>query len=136
MVDNLYKLNINVSHINESLHASNYGTKRKLTDENYSMLWYKRLGHISKQRIQRLVLEGILDSLNFSDLKICIEFIRRKQTNVRKIGANRSSGVLELVHTDICDPFPTTSWNGQQYFITFIDDYSHYGYLYLIHEKS
>ena len=27
-------------------------------------------------------------------------------------------------------------WNGQQYFITFIDDYSHYGYLYLIHEKS
>ena len=33
-------------------------------------------------------------------------------------------------------PFPTASWNGQQYFITFIDDYSHYGYLYLIHEKS
>ena len=58
------------------------------------------------------------------------------KTNVRKIGANRSSGVLELVHTDICGPFPTTSWNGQQYFITFIDDYSHYGYLYLIHEKS
>ena len=30
----------------------------------------------------------------------------------------------------------TPSWNGQQYFITFIDDYSRYGYLYLIHEKS
>ena len=29
----------------------------------------------------------------------------------------------------------TPSWNGQQYFITFIDDYSCYGYLYLIHEK-
>ncbi|CAJ2672347.1 unnamed protein product [Trifolium pratense] len=28
------------------------------------------------------------------------------------------------------------SWNGQRYFITFIDDYSRYGYLYLIHEKS
>ena len=27
-------------------------------------------------------------------------------------------------------------WNGQRYFITFIDDYSRYGYLYLIHEKS
>ena len=26
--------------------------------------------------------------------------------------------------------------NGQQYFITFIDDYSRYDYLYLIHEKS
>ena len=27
-------------------------------------------------------------------------------------------------------------WNGQQYFITFIDDYSCYGYLYFIQEKS
>ena len=38
LVDNLYKLDINVSHINESLQASNCGTKRKLTDENSSML--------------------------------------------------------------------------------------------------
>ena len=43
---------------------------------------------------------------------------------------------MELIHTDICGPFPTPSWNGQQYFITFIDDYSRYDYLYLIHEKS
>ena len=28
------------------------------------------------------------------------------------------------------------SWNGQQYFITFIDAFSRYDYLYLIHEKS
>ena len=69
-------------------------------------------------------------------MKICIEYIKRKQTNVKRIGANKSSGVLELVHIDICGPFPMASWNGQQYFITFIDDYSHYGYLYLIHEKS
>ena len=41
LVDNLYKLDINASHINESLHASNFGTKRKLTDENSSMLWHK-----------------------------------------------------------------------------------------------
>ena len=54
---------------------------------------------------------------------------------MRKKNANRCSDVLELIHTDICGPFPTPSWNGQQYFITFIDDYSCYGYLYLIHEK-
>ena len=33
-------------------------------------------------------------------------------------------------------PFPKASWNGQQYFILFIDDYSRYGSLYLIKEKS
>ena len=43
---------------------------------------------------------------------------------------------MELIHTDICGSFLTPSWNGQQYFIIFIDDYSRYGYLYLIHEKS
>ncbi|RVW97553.1 Retrovirus-related Pol polyprotein from transposon TNT 1-94 [Vitis vinifera] len=44
--------------------------------------------------------------------------------------------ILQLDSGYICGPFPTPSWNGQQYFITFIDDYSRYGYLYLIHEKS
>ena len=38
LVDNIYKLDILVSHINELLHASNCGTKRKLTDKNSSML--------------------------------------------------------------------------------------------------
>ena len=113
LVDNLYKLDINVSYINESFHISKCGAKCKLIDENSSMLWHKRLGHISKQMIQRLVSEGILDSLNFSDLKICIECIKEKQTNVKKIGSNRSSGVLELIYTDIYGPFPMASWNGQ-----------------------
>ena len=99
------------------------------------MLWHRRLGHISNQRIQRLVSEGILDPLDFFNFQVCIECIKGKQTNMRKNDANRCSDILELIHTNICGPFPTTSWNGQQYFITFIDDYSRYGYLYLIHEK-
>ena len=100
------------------------------------MLWHRHLGHISNQRIQRLMSEGILDSLDFSDFQVCIECIKGKEPNMRKNDTNRSSDVLELIHTDICGRFPTPSWNGQQSFITFIDDYSHYGYLYLIHEKS
>jgi hypothetical protein len=44
--------------------------------------------------------------------------------------------VLELIHTDICGPFPTATRNGHIYFISFIDDYSRYGYIYLIKEKA
>ena len=80
--------------------------------------------------------EGVINSLDFTDFKICVECVKGKRTNIRKLGSNRSSDVLEVIHTDICGPFPTASWNGQQYFITFIDDYSRFGYLYLIHEKS
>ena len=79
---------------------------------------------------------GILHSLNSVGFQVCIECIKGKQSNVRGLGANKCSNVLELIHIDICGPFATASWNGQQYFITFIDDYSCYGYLYLIHEKS
>jgi len=82
------------------------------------------------------VLDEILEPLDLSDFKVCVECIKGKWTNIRKLGVERAKDILELIHTDICGPFPTPSWNGQQYFISFIDDYSRYGYLYLIHEKS
>ena len=72
LIDKLYKLNIKASNGNETLHSSNYGIKRKLTNENSSMLWHRHLGHISNQRIQRLVLEGILDPLGFSNFQVCV----------------------------------------------------------------
>ena len=109
LIDKLYKLNIKASNGNETLHSSNYDIKWKLTNESSSMLWHRRLGHISNQRIQRLVSEGILDPLDLSDFQVCIECIKGKQTNVRKKDANRCGDVLELIHTDICGPFPTSS---------------------------
>ena len=133
--DNLYMLDTIASY-HETLQLSTRGVKRKLINENSSSLWHKRLSHISKRRIERLVSDGILDSLYFSDFEICTNSIKGKQTNTRRFGANRVTYVLELTHTDICGPFHMVSWNGQQYFITFIDDFSRYGYLYLIHEKS
>ena len=134
-VDNLYMLDT-VASYHETSQLSTRGVRRKLTNENSSSLWYKRLGHISERRIESLVSNGILDSLDFVDFEIFKNCIKGKQTNTRRFGANKATDVLELIHTDICEPFPTVSWNDQQYFITFIDDFSRYGYLYLIHEKS
>ncbi|KAH9688238.1 Integrase catalytic domain-containing protein [Citrus sinensis] len=133
--NNLYLLDT-VSRYNENLHFSSRGIKRKLEKENSASLWHKRLGHISKARLERLVSDEILRSIDFTDLDVCIECIKGKQTKSKKLGAYRTSAVLELIHTDICGPFPTATWNGQQYFITFIDDYSRYGYIFMIHEKS
>ena len=126
--DNLYLLDT-VASFNETLYTSVRGTKRKLTDKDSVMLWHKRLGHISKQRIQRFVSNEILDSRNMTDFQVYIECIKGKQIEKGKLGVNRCTNVLELIHTDICGPFPITSWNGQWYFIMFIDDYSRYGYL-------
>jgi len=111
LIDNLYMLDV-VSSYNEILQISSRGTKWKL-NENLATIWHKHLGHISKQRIQRLVLDEIRDPLDLSDFEVCVECIKGKWTNIRKLGAERAKDVLELVHTDICGPFPSTSWNGQ-----------------------
>ena len=103
-------------HLTRSCCLNHVVQKRKL-NENFAMLWHKHLGYISKQRIQRLVSDGILDSLNLSKFEVCVKCIKEKKTNIRKLGANRCFDVLELIHTDICGPFPTASWNGQQYFL-------------------
>ena len=133
--NNLYLLDT-IASFKESLHISTRGIKRKLTNENSTTLCHKRLGHISKRRIKRLVSDKILKPLDFTDFDICVNCIKGKQTNIKRLGANRTLNVLELIHINICGSFPTASWNGQQYFITFMDDYSRYNYLYLIHEKS
>ncbi|RDX67863.1 hypothetical protein CR513_53217, partial [Mucuna pruriens] len=50
--------------------------------------------------------------------------------------ATRSIQLLEIVHTHICDSFYVNSFGKKRYFITFIDDYSRYDYVYILHKKS
>ena len=48
----------------------------------------------------------------------------------------RAKEVLDLVHTDLCGTISTSARGGYEYFITFIDDYSRYEYIYLMRYKS
>ena len=48
----------------------------------------------------------------------------------------RSNEPLQLVHSDVCGPLSVQARGGYEYFVTFIDDYSRYGYVYLMHKKS
>jgi transposase InsO family protein len=135
--DGLYRLKLDNQFVETilTLHH-NVGIKRSLTNENSSYLWHKRLGHISRERLLRLVKDGILLNLDFSDLGMCVDCIKGKQIKHTRKGATRSVELLEIIHTDICGPFDNQYFGGEKYFITFIDDFSRYGYVYLLHEKS
>ena len=108
--------------------------KRCVMNEESSMLWHRRLGHISIERIKKLVNDGVLSTLDFSDFETCVNCIKGKQTNKSKKGAKRSTNLLEIIHTNIC--CPDMDVNSPKYFITFIDDYSRYMYLYLLRSKD
>ena len=70
-------------------------------------------------------------------LPVCESCLKDKMTK-RSIEAkgNRSKEVLESVHSDLCGPMDIQARGDFQYFITFIDDYSRYGYVYLMRYKS
>ena len=42
------------------------------------MLWHKRLGRIYRNMIKRLVKDGVLQDLDFSDFNTCVDCIKGK----------------------------------------------------------
>ena len=57
-------------------------------------------------------------------LIIKVLWIVSKENNKNtKKGAKKSSQLLEIIHTNICEPFDVPTFGGENYFITFIDDY-------------
>ncbi|KAG7564376.1 Ribonuclease H-like superfamily [Arabidopsis suecica] len=137
LVDGLYMLILADQHFETHLTLQDKsGVKGKTCRKDSYYLWHKRLGHISSERIKRLVKDGVIPNVDFTNIKECIDCIKGKQTKHTKKGATRSTQLLEIIHTDICGPFDVPSFGGEKYFITFIDDYSRYCYLYLLHEKS
>ncbi|GJW91665.1 retrotransposon protein, putative, ty1-copia subclass [Tanacetum coccineum] len=47
----------------------------------------------------------------------------------------RAKDLPGLIHTDVCGTFRTLSKQGASYFVTFTNDFSHYGYVYLLKHK-
>jgi transposase InsO family protein len=112
--------------------------KHKRCDDATSVkLWHYRLGHISRGRIERLIKDDILIPLDFSNSDYYIDCIKGKYANqVKKGESKRSARVLEIIHTNICGPFPIKSMDGFDSFITFTDDFSRYVYIYPIKDRS
>ena len=124
--------------LNQDKEIYNINTKRsKTNDSNQTYLWHCRLGHISEKRISKLHKDGLLDPFVFEQLDVCESCLMGKMTKVpfnRK--GERASDLLGLIHSDVCGPINTQAKGGFQYFITFTDDFSRFGYMYLMRHKS
>ena len=47
-------------------------TKRLRLNKKSSIIWHKRLSHISKQRMERFIKDEILPDLDFSTFDTCV----------------------------------------------------------------
>lgn len=84
--DNIYLLDI-ISTYGDSLSVESRGTKRKIDNNSSWALWHKRLGHISKNRVEGLVSDGILDSIDLTNFDVCVECVKVKHIKTEKFGA-------------------------------------------------
>ena len=69
----------------------------------------------------------------FEKCKFCVQ---SKISRIPFPKVNKTTYLLELVHSDVCDMHSTPTRGGKKYFVTFIDDFSKYCHIYLLHSKD
>ena len=102
------------------------------------LLWHNRLGHPNSQVLKFLFQHKgspFNKCTNFVDS--CVHCLHGKMHKL-PFPSSRfvASAPFELVHTDLWGPAPLTSINGFQYYVIFVDHYTRFTWLYLLHHKS
>ncbi|KAL0374052.1 UNVERIFIED_CONTAM: Transposon Ty1-BR Gag-Pol polyprotein [Sesamum radiatum] len=84
----------------------------------------------------RLVDSKSLEIDDLDHLPTCESYLKEKMTKKPFVGQSAiANGLLDLVHTDVCGPLSIPTRGGFSYFITFTDDHSRYGYVYMMRYK-
>ncbi|GJX27309.1 retrotransposon protein, putative, ty1-copia subclass, partial [Tanacetum coccineum] len=133
--DGIFEIDLSVSNTNvNSIYT--VSNKRAKLDLDSALLWHCRLGHISKKRIEKLQHDGLLNSTDLRAFEKCVPCMSGKMARKPYTHhVERAKDLLGLIHTDVCGPFKITSRQGASYFVTFTDDFSRYGYVYLLKHK-
>ena len=97
--------------------------------------WHARLGHIGRDRMTWLAREGLLGSLTKVDLQLCEPCLAIKACRKPFGTTKRAAHPIELVHSNICGPMNKKARHRASYFLTLIDDYLRYGYVYLLSHR-
>jgi hypothetical protein len=81
---------------------------------------------------------ALRDSMrNFESFGTCESCLLGKMVKASFTGlSERASDLLGLVHTNVCGSMSSVARGGFQYFITITNDFSRYGYIYLMRHKS
>jgi transposase InsO family protein len=106
--------------------------------ENSCELWHRRLAHINYKALPYIckAVTG-LPELKGDHKGVCNGCAQGK--NIKNPFPKRDSkteGVLELIHSDVCGPMPSSSISGYVYYVSFIDDYSRKTWIYFLKSKD
>jgi hypothetical protein len=90
-------------------------------------LWHRRLDQINYKALPYVSKEVIgLPDFKFDHEGVCKGCAQGNNIkNPLPRSESKVEGVLELIHSYVCGPIPSTSLSGNVYYVSFIDGYSH-----------
>lgn len=99
--------------------------------------WHSRLGHASTPVISKVISKNSLPCLDESNKESVCDACQKAKSHRLPYPKSRSvsSKPLELIFSDVWGP-PPSSVGRNKYYVSFIDDYSKYVWIYLIKHKS
>ena len=113
-------------------HQSSYLTHANET----SRIWHEIFDHLNFKYLQQVHNEEMIEGFPLikSSQGICNGWLVQKHPEWKyDVGKERRDpSTLDLIHSDVSGPMPTTSMNGSRYVLTFIDDYSRYCWIYFL----
>ena len=96
--------------------------------------------HLNEQSMRKLVKKELVSQLDYDasgEIGICEACIRGKQCkNSFKPSETMTSMPLELVHSDVCGNMGQKSIGGVEYFLTLLDNKTHYTWVYPLKTKT
>ena len=105
-----------------------------------SMLWHRRFGHIgmdaTRAALSKNYVTGVkLDGSFARDYCIsCI--VGKSPQKPYPFRGNRALLVGDLLHMDLCGPFPVQAPRGEKYFFNILDDRSNWGFTFGLRHKN
>ena len=106
-------------------------------------IWHKRLGHIGNDNLKTLLKNNMVTGIPenskfiFDKNKICECCIYSKITRLpfAKEKEPYSTRPFEIIHSDVVGPLPNSISN-ETFFVTILDDYTHYLYVHTLKSKA
>jgi hypothetical protein len=105
-----------------------------------STLWHRRFGHIGMDATRATLLKDYVKGVELDGPFIhdhCIPCLVGKSPQRSYIfHGHRATKIGELLHMDLCGPFPVQAPRGEKYFFNILDDKSNWGFTFGLRLKS
>jgi histone deacetylase 1/2 len=110
--------------------------KHALSTRSPSAQWHARLGHPSSSIVQQILSSNKISVSDKHDESVCDACQKGKSHQLPyPKSTSVSSALLELIFSDVWGPAPV-SFGRYKYYVSFIDDFSKFTWIYLLKNKS